>query len=257
MPLIIGTSGWHYQHWRPRFYPPKMGPSRWLDFYSQRFATVEVNNAFYRLPERSTFEHWRTTVPADFVVAVKASRYLTHVKRLREPAEPVARLMDRVRGLEEKLGPILLQFPPTLQADPGALDAVLEQFGPDVKIAVEPRHASWFSRDVRRILRDRGAALCLADGGVVDVPLWRTVGWTYVRFHRGLSRPPSCYSRAALQDWARTLTRRWGKSDDVYCYFNNDPNGCALRDARWMAEAFQEAGWAVTRVPPPRETRVG
>jgi uncharacterized protein YecE (DUF72 family) len=256
MPLIVGTSGWHYQHWRPRFYPERMGPSRWLDYFSRRFATVEVNNAFYRLPERSTFEKWRETVPAGFVVAVKVSRYLTHVKRLREPAEPVARLMDRVSGLEEKLGPLLLQLPPNLQADPDALDQVLAAFG-DVRVAVEPRHGSWFTRDVRRVLTERGAALCLADGGVVDVPQWRTTDWTYVRFHRGRSRPPTCYTRAALQAWARSLTRRWKTSEDVYCYFNNDLNGCALRDARWMAQAFRESGWETTRVPPASETRVG
>jgi uncharacterized protein YecE (DUF72 family) len=257
MPLLVGTSGWHYQHWRPRFYPPKMGTVRWLDFYSQRFATVEVNNAFYRLPERSTFEKWAETVPPDFVVAVKASRYLTHVKRLREPAEPVARLMDRVRGLGQKLGPILLQLPPNLPADVAALDDVLAAFGTHVRVAVEPRHTSWFNPEVRQVLEDRRAALCLADGGVVNVPHWRTTDWGYVRFHHGSSRPESCYTRSAIEEWANVLTRRWKKSEEVFCYFNNDPNGCALRDARWMARACEQRGWATTRVPAPHETRVG
>jgi uncharacterized protein YecE (DUF72 family) len=165
-------------------------------------------------------------------------------------------LLDRVRGLDAKLGPILLQLPPNLEADPAALDTTLAAFG-SVRVAVEARHASWFTREVRHILQQRGAALCLADGGPVDVPLWRTADWTYVRFHRGLGRPEPCYTRAALRSWATALTRCWTKSDDVYCYFNNDPNGCALRDARWMAQACRDAGWTTTRVPAPSETKVG
>lgn len=257
MPIVVGTSGWHYDDWRPRFYPLGLGRSRWLEYYSRRFAAVEVNNAFYRLPERRTFESWRASVPADFLVAVKASRYLTHVRRLQQPEEPVARLMDRARGLGEHLGPILLQLPPTLRADPGRLDTTLACFGDSVRVAVEPRHASWFVDDVRAVLEKRGAALCLADGGPVEMPPWRTTNWAYVRFHGGTGRPRSCYKRRELASWVERLTSLWSAADDVYCFFNNDTGGCALRDARWFADLCSRSGLGVTRVPSSRETHVG
>lgn len=257
--MVIGTSGWHYADWRRRFYPAGMGTGRWLAFYAERFAAVEVNNAFYRLPERATFEHWRDTVPDDFVVAVKASRYLTHVRRLRDPAEPVARLMERASGLGSHLGPILLQLPPTMKADPGRLDAALAAFGGSVRLAVEPRHQSWFVDEVRVVLETRNAALCVADGGKVTTPTqsWRTANWAYVRFHHGTGRPRGCYKRRQLEEWAQNLTVQWSDEEDMYCFFNNDTNGCALRDARWFAEACSDRGRQVTRVPPSRETRVG
>ncbi len=257
MPVIIGTSGWHYADWRPRFYPSGMGTGRWLAFYADRFAAVEVNNAFYRLPERTTFQKWRETVPEDFVVAVKASRYLTHIRRLNDPAEPVARLMDRASALGGHLGPVLLQLPPTMPADPGLLDAALEAFGDSVRLAVEFRHESWFAEKTRAILEKRGAALCVTSGGAVSPPLWRTADWGYLRFHHGSGRPLSCYKRRELEAWADRLAGLWGDEDVVYCFFNNDPNGCALRDARWFANACSDRGRRPTRVPMPRETHVG
>lgn len=256
MPVVLGTSGWHYAHWRPQFYPASMGPAHWLEYFSERFAAVEVNNAFYRLPERTTFEHWRDTVPADFTVAVKASRYLTHVKRLKDPAEPVARLMDRVIGLGPRLGPILLQLPPNLKADSEQLDETLAAFKGAVRVAVEPRHPSWFTKDVRAVLERRGSALCLADGGPVEIPMWRTTDWTYVRFHGGRGRPPSCYMRRELEAWIERWAQQWGDSEDTYCFFNNDVHGCALRDARWFAEACERIDRQVSRVPAARETRI-
>lgn len=257
MTVFVGTSGWHYRHWRPRFYPPKLGTPKWLRFYSERFATVEVNNAFYRLPEKKVFEKWREETPEDFVVAVKVSRYITHVLRLRDSAEPVARLMERASALGPRLGPILLQLPPNLRCDPAGLDATLAAFGSGVRVAVEARHPSWFHDEVRQVLERHGDALCLADGGPVDVPRWRTSDWSYVRFHHGRSRPASCYTRSALEAWARDLSSMWKRSENVYCYFNNDTNGCALRDARWFAAACTRYGMPATRVPRAGETRVG
>jgi uncharacterized protein YecE (DUF72 family) len=255
--VFIGTSGWHYPHWRPRFYPAKFGTTKWLGFYSERFATVEVNNAFYRLPERTTFEKWRDTVPDDFVVAVKVSRYITHVLRLRDSAQPVSKLMERVTALGAHLGPILLQLPPNLQCDTANLDSTLSAFGPETRVAVEARHASWFNGEFRAVLEQHDAALCLVDGGPVTVPRWRTSSWTYLRFHRGRGKPATCYTRSALDKWAKDLASEWKRSEDVFCYFNNDTNGCALRDARWFAQACVRQGRSTTRVPAPRETKVG
>lgn len=257
MPVVIGTSGWHYEDWRPRFYPAGMGPARWLGLYAERFAVVEANSTFYRLPEESTFEHWRDSVPDDFVFALKASRYLTHVRRLQDPSEPVARLMGRAGVLGSHLGPVLLQLPPTLEADPDRLDATLAAFGGRVRVAVEPRHASWFVDDVRAVLTERAAALCVADGGPVDMPAWRTTDWTYLRFHGGTGRPRSCYKRQELADLAAHLLDEGDPTEDAYCFFNNDTLGCALRDGRVFADLAERLGREVTRVPTAAATRVG
>ena len=256
MPVLIGTSGWHYSDWKGGFYPARLATNEWLGWYADRFATVELNNAFYRLPAVETFEHWRDITPPGFVIAVKASRYLTHVKRLRDPEEPVARLMGRAAGLGDRLGPVLLQLPPTMSADPGALDRTLGCFPAGVRVAVEVRHASWCCDEVRAVLERRGAAWVMADGGPVELPRWVTTDWSYVRFHRGGGQPPSCYTRSPLETWARALAGLCGAGDDVYCYFNNDAHGCAVRDARRFASAVRRAGLEPTRVPGVRETPV-
>jgi uncharacterized protein YecE (DUF72 family) len=253
---MIGTSGWQYPHWRERFYPAGLPQAKWLEHYAERFATVEVNNAFYRLPESSTFEAWRSRTPDDFVLTVKASRYITHLKRLREPAEPVRLLLDRARHLESKLGPILLQFPPNLKADLGALDEVLAQFPSDVRVAVEPRHESWFEADTPAVLRSHRAAFCLSDSPARRTPYWRTADWGYLRMHQGRSNPSPCYGRAALQGWAKRLSDLWSPKATVYAYFNNDTAGCALRDAQRFANAVSAVGLEPTRVPSPREVHV-
>jgi len=256
--VLIGTSGWQYPHWRNRFYPTGVPQARWLEHYAARFATVELNNAFYRLPESQTFEAWRSRTPEDFVMAVKASRYITHIKRLRDPAEPVKRLLERSRGLGPKLGPVLLQLPPNLGVDIPALEDVLEQFPADVKVAVEPRHRSWFETDdTHSALSRHGAALCLSDSPERKTPHWRTASWGYVRFHAGKALPHPCYGRAALRTWAERLAEMWPRSANVYVYFNNDESGCALRDARVFAREIEKAGLVPTRVPAARDVSVG
>jgi uncharacterized protein YecE (DUF72 family) len=257
VPVLVGTSGWQYAHWRGRFYPAGLGQARWLEHYAGRFATVESNAAFYRLPERATFAAWATRTPDDFVMAVKASRYLTHVRRLRDPEEPVGRMLERAAGLGGKLGPVLLQLPPNLPADPAALDRTLACFPAGIRVAVEPRHQSWFSGEVHDLLAARGAALCLADSPRRRTPLWRTAGWAYLRLHEGLAAPRPCYGRQALATWAARLAELYGPAADCFVYLNNDPVGCAVRDARLFALAAGRAGLHPSRVPAARETRVG
>jgi uncharacterized protein YecE (DUF72 family) len=249
MPVWIGTSGWQYRDWRGAFYPPEAPVRAWLEHYADRFATVESNNAFYRLPERHTFEAWADRTPDDFVMAVKVSRFLTHIKRLADPEEPVARFVGRVAGLGGKLGPVLLQLPPQLRADPDRLAAALDEFPPGIRVAVEFRHASWFSERVRGILADRGVALCLADRRRPLTPLWRTTDWTYLRFHEGRAAPRPCYGREALRSWAERLATEWRPADDIFVYFNNDPRGCAPRDAARFARQVARVGLDPTRVP--------
>lgn len=234
MPVLTGTSGWQYRHWREVFYPVGVPQRRWLEYYAERFATVENNGAFYRLPGPETFEQWRTRTPEGFVMAVKASRYLTHIQRLRDPAEPVRRMLDAFASLKEKLGPVLLQLPPTLRADPELLDRTLGAFPADVRVAVEPRHPSWWTDDVRDVLTGRGAALCWADrAGQPVTPRWRTAGWGYLRFHEGDADPWPRYSGRCLRDWAARAADAW-PAGPVYAYFNNDQLGAAVLDA----EAF-------------------
>jgi uncharacterized protein YecE (DUF72 family) len=246
--ILVGTSGWQYRDWRGRFYPRDLPQRQWLEWYAAAFATVEVNNAFYRLPERSTFENWRERTPDDFVVGVKMSRYLTHIKRLREPQEPVARFLDRAAGLGDKLGPVLLQLPPTLRADAFLLDAVLAEFPPRVRVAVEPRHPSWWTSAVRETLTRRRAALCWADRlGRPVTPLWRTADWGYLRLHEGRAQPRPGYGRRALNTWLDRITAEFEADRDVYVYFNNDPGGAAIRDAVTLAGLARRRGLPVTR----------
>ncbi|MFD8302310.1 DUF72 domain-containing protein [Streptomyces sp. NPDC059690] len=250
MTLLVGTSGWQYRDWRGVLYPAGCPTRLWLEEYAGHFATVELNNAFYRLPTRENFAAWRERVPPDFVVAVKASRFLTHIKRLRDPEEPVERLMTHAAGLGDRLGPVLLQLPPTLKADAGLLDACLDCFPPGIRVAVEPRHESWWTPEVRQVLQARGAALCWADVlSRPSTPLWRTADWGYVRFHQGRARAWPHYGRRALETWVDRIAATWPAHDDVYAYFNNDPTGAAVQDAATFARVARARELAVTRTP--------
>jgi uncharacterized protein YecE (DUF72 family) len=246
---LVGTSGWQYADWRGSFYPPETPTRQWLCYYATRFATVEVNNAFYRLPERAVFERWRTQTPAGFVVAVKASRYLTHVRRLHEPHEPVNRLIERAGGLGDKLGPVLLQLPPTLKRELAALDETLAAFPSGVRVAVEPRHDSWFVDDTAELLKKRGAVLCLVDRPGWRGPFWRTADWGYVRFHEGRASPHPHYGRAALRTWAERLAELYPGNATMYAYFNNDTHAAAPRDAEVLTRELVRAGLEVAGRP--------
>ena len=243
----MGTSGWQYKDWRceDRLYPPKLPQRLWLEKYAESFDTVEINNAFYRLPERDTFAQWRARTPDDFVFAVKMSRYLTHIKRLREPAEPVARFLSRAEALGDKLGPVLLQLPPTLKVDVATLDETLGLFPRGVKVAVEPRHDSWWTDEVRELLRRHNAALSWADRkGRPVTPLWVTADFGYLRMHEGRSQPWPRYGRTSLATWLDRLP-----GVPTYVFFNNDPGGAAVTDAAAMAAQARRRGIKVTRTP--------
>jgi uncharacterized protein YecE (DUF72 family) len=254
--LYVGTSGWQYRDWRNSFYPRGVAQSEWLRHYAERFATVELNNSFYRLPERATFERWRALTPDDFVIAVKMSRYLTHIRRLRDPEEPVRRFFERATGLGEKLGPVLLQLPPTLEVDLDRLADTLDRMPAGVRVAVEPRDDSWFVEGLRTLLEERGAALVQADSPRRATPVWRTAGWGFVRFHEGLAAPRPCYGEGTLATWAERIATLWDARADVFCYFNNDARACAVRDAVTFAGLARRAGLRPTRVPEPDEVHL-
>ena len=227
MSIRVGTSGWQYADWRHAFYEGR--PQRlWLSAYAETFDTVEVNATFYRLPVETAVQRWVERVPSGFLFAVKASRYLTHIKRLREPAEPVARLLSRIRPLTASgvLGPVLLQFPPDMPAAPQLLDATLAEFPRGMRLAVEPRHESWFEEGTREVLERHAAALVWADrDGRSLGPLWETTDWCYLRLHHG--RDDWGYQERDLARWST----RVAAVGDGYVYLNNDPGAAAVRDA--------------------------
>jgi uncharacterized protein YecE (DUF72 family) len=251
--LYVGTSGWQYRDWKGNFYPEKLAQAGWLRFYSERFRVVEVNNTFYHLPEATTFARWERETPDDFVVAVKMSRYLTHLKRLLEPREPVRRFMSRARQLGTKLGPVLVQLPPRFEVEPERLRATLAEFDRDVRVAVEFRDGSWYTDEVREILEAHGAALVLADRRNRHTPLWRTADWGFVRLHEGVARPRPCYGERSLATWVERIAELWRPEADVFAFFNNDHRCCAVRDAAVFARLAERAGVDVTRTPEPRE----
>ena len=258
MALIVGTSGWQYASWRGRFYPRGLAQRSWLAHYAERFACVEVNNTFYNLPAAETFERWGEQTPADFRFVLKLSRYLTHIRRLREPEELGQALPGTGRPLAAKTGPLLLQLPPTMQCDLVQLDAALTAFPSRWRIAVEFRHSSWYTADVAACLRDHDAALCLTDRrGQPRQPLWRTSTWGFVRFHEGRATPYPCYGDTSLRSWVARIAGLWSPEHDVYAFFNNDPGGCAVRDAVRFAHHASAAGLRPTRVPGVEEAPVG
>ena len=259
--LWIGTSGWQYAHWRGKLYPRGLPVSRWFDRYIEAFDTVELNVTFYRQPRPAVFEAWARRVPDDFLFAVKASRFLTHIKRLREPRESVERLMEGASRLGPHLGPILVQLPPDMEAVPDRLAETLAAFPSTVRVAFEPRHGSWFSAGVRDLLRERGAALCWADRRGPRTPVdpdWATAPWGYVRYHAGSASPRGCYGDTALRRWLERIRATWpDPAQDLFLYWNNDFRGCAPRDAARFAELARAAGAAVSRAPDPDELPVG
>ena len=226
----IGCSGWSYQHWKGRFYPGRAPESGWLGLYAETFDTVEVNATFYRLPRRSTVAGWAGRTPRTFVFAVKASRYLTHVKRLRDLPAGLARLEERIAPLRDadKLGPVLWQLPASFRRDDVRLAETLARL-PDGRHAFEFRHPSWFDDDVYALLREHRAALVVADrNGLPEAPWVDTAGWWYVRLHHGRAGRRGNYSPAELERWAERLR---GRSGDAYVYFNNDWEGFAPQNA--------------------------
>jgi uncharacterized protein YecE (DUF72 family) len=237
-PVHIGCSGWSYPDWKQRFYPKGLPQSQWLAHYAERFDTVEINNTFYRLPTRSSAEQWVEETPPGFVFTVKASRYLTHVKRLKTTARYVNRFLDPLAPLIEagKLGAVLWQLPPTMKRDDERLAGTLD-LARGCRNAVEFRHESWFTDDVIALLSERGAALVIAERhGMPEQPRTLTADWTLVRLHRGRGRGGN-YSKAELGTWRRRIAQ-WRRRAEVFAYFNNDQNAYAPANAERLARSF-------------------
>jgi uncharacterized protein YecE (DUF72 family) len=235
----IGTSGWVYAHWREIFYPPGLAQSKWLGFYTRHFSTVELNNSFYRLPTEKAFSNWRDTSPDGFVYAVKVSRYITHIKRLKDAKEPVETFLSRAGHLKEKLGPLLYQLPPNMHRNDERLDDFLSLLPGEHRHVVEFRHESWLDEGVFAILRRHNAGFCVFDMPGLACPLMATADFAYIRFHGATGLYSSCYSDEELDDWAERITGLAKDLEAVYIYFNNDADGFAIKNARTLGELLR------------------
>jgi uncharacterized protein YecE (DUF72 family) len=236
----IGCSGWEYKHWRGDFYPADLPRTRWFEHYAATFDTVEINNTFYRLPEERTFAAWQARAPLRFVFAIKASRFLTHMKKLKDPEEPLERLFSRLRALQRRLGPVLYQLPPGWKCDPGRLEHFLQVLPAGVRHVFEFRDPSWYADEVMALLQRFNVALCLHDMPGSATGRERVGPFVYVRFHGATERYGGGYSDERLAGWAEWLQAQRADGADVYAYFNNDIGGHAPRNAVTLRRLMRE-----------------
>ena len=232
----IGTSGWSYDHWEDAFYPAGLATGERLAFYARRFATVELNNSFYQLPAREDLEHWRDVVGDDFVFAVKASRYITHMKKLNEPRESLERFLGRVAALGRTLGPVLFQLPPRWHCNPDRLASFLRQLPGEHRYAFEFRDPSWHVGEIHAALREAGAAFCIYDLAGDLSPKEVTADFVYIRLHGPEGPYEGSYDARALSGWAGAISAWRDRGLDVYCYFDNDEAGHAPANAARLAD---------------------
>jgi uncharacterized protein YecE (DUF72 family) len=238
--IRVGCSGWQYRHWRGDFYPAELPAARWLEYYAARFDTVEINNTFYRLPEAPTFAAWKQRVPMGFLFAVKASRFLTHMKKLKDPEEPLDRFYTRARALGRAFGPVLYQLPPRWPVNVERLEAFLRALPRRRQHAIEFREPSWYCDAVFALLDRYRVALCLHDMAGSASGRLRVGPFVYVRFH-GSAKYSGAYEPAALDRWAEWLAAHAGAGTPVFAYFNNDVGGHAPRDAAYLRTALAAA----------------
>ncbi len=240
-PVRVGCSGWNYRDWRGRLYPAGVPARRWLEYYAQRFDTVEVNATFYRLPTRTTVEHWLEQTPSDFCFAVKASRYLTHVRRLVDIDQGLRRFYEPLAPLRDagRLGAVLWQLPETFHRDERALAQLLGQL-PDDRHAIEFRHPSWFVEEVYALLRSHDVALVQGEHPQRPFQTQQaTASWRYIRFHFGSRGRRGNYSKTELEEWAQRV-QRWRARREVLAYFNNDWEGFAPNNALWLQRRLEQ-----------------
>lgn len=230
--IHIGTSGWHYDDWRGPFYPQDLKAADMLGFYAEHFSTVEINNSFYRLPSVAAVESWAEQVPKDFLFAMKASRYTTHVKRLKDAPKSFEKYFPRVDPLRKKLGPILFQLPPRFVPDIERLETFIAALPKRHRYVFEFRDPRWFTDDVCDVLNAANCAFCIFDIGGSQSPNWLTADFAYIRLHGPGKKYQGSYSDDALREWAKCIRSFARKGIDVFCYFDNDQKGHAPQNAK-------------------------
>ena len=239
-PVRIGCSGWNYPHWRDVVYPQGLAQRRWLEYYATLFDTVEVNTTFYRLPSKSSVAGWVEQTPRDFLFSVKASRYLTHMKRLADLGRGVERYYERIEPLvrSPKFGPVLWQLPANFHRNDERLASALARLPPG-RHCFEFRHPSWFADEVYELLSRHEVALVIGDHPERPFQTYElTAEWTFIRFHYGGRGRRGNYSERELETWKRRIAA-WRAEVDVFAYFNNDWDGFAVKNARWLREHLQ------------------
>lgn len=239
-PIRIGCSGWSYPHWRGRFYPADLRAAEWFAYYTQRFDTVEINNSFYRLPTESAVTHWATQAPAQFLYAVKVNRFITHMKKLKDPQQPLRQFVTRMRGLGGHLGPLLYQLPPHWRCDLARLREFLAMLPSDLVHVFEFREPSWLSDAVFTLLDEHGASLCVHDMRDIDVPRVAVGRVAYVRFHGTGLWYSGAYSSSTLRSWAAWLRTQAAAGRAGFAYFNNDAEAQAVTDATRLLRLLGE-----------------
>ena len=247
----IGTSGWNYKHWLGRFYPRDLPQKDLLSFYAERFDTVEVNNSFYQLPKITTMSSWRNTVPDGFLFAIKASRFITHMKKLKSSKTSSEKFFHRTDRLQEKLGPILFQLPPRWRRDAERLAGFLEALPAPCRYAFEFRDPSWLHPEIYEVLRKHNAAFCIHDFRDQQIPREITADFTYVRMHGPSAAAYSgSYPLKELAAWADQIGEWCGRLKQIYVYFNNDIDGHAITNALKLRELCERT---VRYVGPQRQ----
>lgn len=234
--IQVGTSGWSYDHWKGPFYPEHLPAGKALDYYAQRFGCVEINSSFYRLPEITTLQHWYAGTPDDFVFTAKASRYITHMKKLKDPEQGVPLLLDRISALGDKLGPILFQLPPHWRFNATRLQAFLESLPPDYRYAFEFRDPSWLNAQTLALLHDRQAAFCIYELAGFRTPDHVTTDFVYVRLHGPGDAYSGSYTDRRLHGHAEQFTQWASRGKQVYCYLDNDEAAYAVSNARRLQQ---------------------
>lgn len=229
--LLLGTSGWVYNHWRGVFYPERMPPGQWFSYYARHFDSVEINNSFYRLPSREVFEEWRRMAPPGFDYTVKASRYITHVKKLKDPGRGLGNFYDNLDGLADRCAAVLFQLPPRFHLNLERLECFLGALSRRYRNVMEFRDESWLTGDVYSLLRRHGVALCWADSPFYPGPGERTADFSFFRRHGGHGGRGPGYGRGELERLARQVRRELDEGRDCFVYFNNDPSGYAVKNA--------------------------
>lgn len=233
--IHIGTSGWSYEHWKDNFYPEGLATRKWLPYYAENFKTVEINSTFYRMPRETTVQNWIKAVPENFIFSVKASRYITHLKRLHDCQESVDYLYSTIKHFKEKLGPILFQLPPSFKMNQERLEEFLTWIDPDHLAVFEFRHESWFVEEIYALLRKQNLGLCITDLGGHLSPEVITADFTYIRLHGPKKAYQGTYGPKGIAEWDAKV-KKWSKKVDVYCYFDNDEKGYAIQDAKSLLE---------------------
>jgi uncharacterized protein YecE (DUF72 family) len=238
--IRVGCSGWVYKHWRGIFYPEDLPQKRWFEFYASEFDTVEINNSFYHLPKAETFDKWRDQAPDGFCYAVKANRFITQAKKLKDPDEPLERFLKPSQRLKEHLGPILFQLPPNMKINLERLETFLQILSNEVTSVFEFRNKSWYTEEVLALLDRHDAGFVAHDMKDLASPRWASGKTAYVRFHGAGGKYWGRYSEKALLEWTDWCLEQARAGRTVWCYFNNDIHGHAIEDARRLKSMVRQ-----------------